>query len=96
MEHRVQLSQLSSELKYKSNFLFAQINQNYIVNFDNVEIYFFEGEEEKYYYTHFLDNDFEEGRTEEFVKTRKRSGLTKNFERDFKRYQRLRAFNVAN
>jgi tetratricopeptide (TPR) repeat protein len=96
MEHRVQLSQLSSELKYRSNFLFAQINQNYIVNFDNVDIYFFDGEDEKFYYTNFLDNDFEEGRTEEFVKTRKRSGLTKNFERDYKRYQRLRAFNVTN
>lgn len=96
MEHRVQLSQLSSELKYRSNFLFAQINQNYIVNFDNVDIFFFDGEEEKFYYTHFLSNDFEEGRTEDFVKTRKRSGLTKNFERDYKRYRRLRAFNVAN
>lgn len=96
LEHRVQLSQLSSELKYKSNFLFSQINQNYIINFDNVEILFFDGEEEKYYYTPFLNNDFEEGRTEDYVKTRKRSGLTKNFEREYKRYLRLRTYNVAN
>jgi len=90
IEHRVQLSQLLSELRYKSNFLFAQINQNYIVNFHNVDVEFYDGVEEKFYFTLFLKNDHEEGRTEEYVKTRKRSGLNKNFEREFKRYQRLK------
>ncbi len=90
IEQRVQLSQLASDLKYKSNFLFAQINQNYIINFNNVDISFFDGEDEKYYFTPFLENDLKEGRTEEFVKTRKRSGLDKNFEREYNRYLRLK------
>lgn len=96
IEHRVQLSQLSSELKYKSNFLFGQINQNYIVNFNNVNISFFNGEDEKFYYTNYLDYDHEEGRTEDFVKTRKRSALNKNFEREYKRYLRLKSFLASN
>jgi tetratricopeptide (TPR) repeat protein len=96
IEHRVQLSQLASELKYKSNFLFAQINQNYVVNFNNVDIRFFDQEEEKFYYTPFLKTDHEDGRTEDYVKTRKRSGLNKNFEREYNRYLRLKNFIGSN
>ena len=87
---RTQLSQLLSDLKYKSPFLFSQINQNYIINFGNVEIKYYQDDNEKYYYTSFLPNDVEEGRNEDYVKTRKRSGLNTNFEREYKRYLRMK------
>jgi tetratricopeptide (TPR) repeat protein len=90
IENRTQLSQLLSDLKYKSPFLFSQINQNYIVNFANVEIEYFQDENEKYYYTPFLPNDNDEGRNEDYVKTRKRSGLNTNFEREYNRYLRMK------
>jgi tetratricopeptide (TPR) repeat protein len=90
IENRTQLSQLLSDLKYKSYFLFSQINQNYIVNFANMKIEYFQDENEKYYYTPFLPNDFDEGRNEDHVKTRKRSGLNTNFEREYKRYLRMK------
>ena len=90
VEHRTQLSQLMSELNYKSHFLFSQINQNYIVHFKNIDIQFHDGEDEKYFFTHFLPNDSYEGRNEDFIKTRKRSGLNKIFEREYQRYLRLK------
>lgn len=90
VEHRTQLSQLMSELNYKSHFLFSQINQNYILHFKNVDIHFHDGEDEKYFFTHFLPNDSHEGRNEDFIKTRKRSGLNKIFEREYQRYLRLK------
>ncbi len=89
VEHRIQLSQLMSELSYKSHFLFSQINQNYIVHFKMVTIDHYKGEEEEYYFTHYLPHDLMEGRNEDYIKTRKRSGLNKTFEREYKRYRRL-------
>ena len=90
IENRMQLTKLLADLKYKSPFFFSQINQNYIVNFTNVDIKYFQDENEKFYYTHFLPNDFDEGRNEDYVKTRKRSSLNANFEREYKRYLRLK------
>jgi tetratricopeptide (TPR) repeat protein len=89
INHRIQLSQLLSELNYKSHFIFSQINQNYILNFKNIHIDFFDGEEEKYYYTSYLPGDITEGRNEDYIKTRKRSGLNKNFEREYHRFLRI-------
>jgi len=95
IEYRTQLSQLLAELNFKSHFLFSQINQNYIVHFKNVEINLFDGEEDKYYFTSYLPNDHWEGRNEDYIKTRKRSGLNKNFEREYHRYLRLQNLRTA-
>jgi tetratricopeptide (TPR) repeat protein len=95
IEYRTQLSQLLAELNFKSHFVFSQINQNYIVHFKNVEIDFFEGEEEKYYFVSYLPNDHWEGRNEDYIKTRKRSGLNKNFEREYHRYLRLQRLKYS-
>ncbi len=89
MEVKTQLNQLLSELNFKSHFTFSQINQNYIVNFNNVNIDFKVEGDEAFYFTSYLDNDKAEWRTENEVKTRKRSGITKNFEREYLRYTRL-------
>ena len=79
-----------SELNFKSHFTFSQINQNYIIHFNNTKIECYEDEDEKYYFTPFLPNDFDEGRNEDYIKTRKRSGLNKNFEREYQRFIQLR------
>lgn len=89
IEQRIQLSQLTAELSYKSHFLFSQINQNYIIHFKNVTIEHNDDTENKYYYTTYLPSDQDEYRDEDVIKTRKRSGITKNFEREFQRYIRL-------
>lgn len=89
VEQRIQLSQLLAELNYKSHFLFSQINQNYIIHFKHVTIEFHDDGEDKYYFTTYLPNDQDDYRNEEVIKTRKRSGLTKNFDREFQRYMRL-------
>ncbi|WP_020567231.1 tetratricopeptide repeat protein [Neolewinella persica] len=89
IEQRGQLSQLMAELSYKSHFHFSQINQNYIVHFKNVEVEYNDDAEDRYYFTTYLPNDQDEYRDEEVIKTRKRSGITKNFEREYQRYIRL-------
>ncbi len=90
IEQRIQLTQLMAELSYKSHFLFSQINQNYIVHFKNTPIEYIDDEEDKFYFIPYLPHDQNEYRDEEAIKTRKRSGLTRNFERDYQRYLRLK------